>query len=92
MSLPYLSKPYLSNPNLLYPYLLNPSLNPAQSKPDLSSPGQTILHCHIHIIPRRKGDVIEPQGGESFFRITYAISPPIIPNKIDITYQILGDK
>ena len=25
--------------------------------------GQTIMHCHIHIIPRRKGDVIEPQGG-----------------------------
>jgi diadenosine tetraphosphate (Ap4A) HIT family hydrolase len=25
--------------------------------------GQTIMHCHIHIIPRRKGDVPEPQGG-----------------------------
>ena len=25
--------------------------------------GQSILHCHIHIIPRRKGDVENPQGG-----------------------------
>ena len=25
--------------------------------------GQTIMHCHIHLIPRREGDVIEPQGG-----------------------------
>jgi diadenosine tetraphosphate (Ap4A) HIT family hydrolase len=25
--------------------------------------GQTVLHCHIHLIPRRKGDVIDPRGG-----------------------------
>ncbi len=25
--------------------------------------GQTIFHCHIHLIPRRKGDVKEPRGG-----------------------------
>ena len=25
--------------------------------------GQTIMHCHIHVIPRRKGDVENPQGG-----------------------------
>lgn len=25
--------------------------------------GQTILHCHIHIIPRYKGDVENPRGG-----------------------------
>lgn len=25
--------------------------------------GQTIPHCHIHIIPRYKGDVVEPRGG-----------------------------
>ena len=25
--------------------------------------GQTILHCHIHIIPRRVGDVGNPRGG-----------------------------
>ena len=25
--------------------------------------GQTIFHCHIHLIPRRKGDVEEPRGG-----------------------------
>ena len=25
--------------------------------------GQSILHCHIHLIPRRNGDVQNPQGG-----------------------------
>ena len=25
--------------------------------------GQSILHCHIHLIPRRAGDVENPQGG-----------------------------
>lgn len=25
--------------------------------------GQTIFHCHIHLIPRRKGDVDNPRGG-----------------------------
>ena len=25
--------------------------------------GQSILHCHIHLIPRREGDVDNPQGG-----------------------------
>ena len=25
--------------------------------------GQSILHCHFHLIPRRSGDVENPQGG-----------------------------
>ena len=25
--------------------------------------GQTVFHCHIHLIPRRKGDVENPRGG-----------------------------
>tara|TARA_B100000674_G_scaffold94628_1_gene67180 strand:+ start:537 stop:938 length:402 start_codon:yes stop_codon:yes gene_type:complete len=25
--------------------------------------GQSIFHCHIHLIPRREGDVDNPQGG-----------------------------
>ena len=25
--------------------------------------GQSIFHCHIHLIPRRVGDVKNPQGG-----------------------------
>jgi diadenosine tetraphosphate (Ap4A) HIT family hydrolase len=25
--------------------------------------GQSIMHCHIHLIPRRNGDVKNPQGG-----------------------------
>jgi diadenosine tetraphosphate (Ap4A) HIT family hydrolase len=25
--------------------------------------GQTVGHCHIHLIPRRKGDVAQPRGG-----------------------------
>ena len=24
--------------------------------------GQTVMHCHIHLIPRRKGDVADPRG------------------------------
>ena len=27
------------------------------------SAGQTIFHCHIHLIPRRTGDVDNPRGG-----------------------------
>ena len=27
------------------------------------SSGQSIFHCHIHLIPRREGDVKNPQGG-----------------------------
>jgi diadenosine tetraphosphate (Ap4A) HIT family hydrolase len=25
--------------------------------------GQTIFHCHIHLIPRRNGDIENPRGG-----------------------------
>ena len=25
--------------------------------------GQTVMHLHIHLIPRRKGDVEDPRGG-----------------------------
>lgn len=25
--------------------------------------GQTIFHCHLHLIPRRRGDVPDPWGG-----------------------------
>ena len=25
--------------------------------------GQSIMHCHIHLIPRRNGDVEDPKGG-----------------------------
>jgi len=25
--------------------------------------GQTIFHCHVHLIPRRVGDVVNPRGG-----------------------------
>jgi ATP adenylyltransferase len=27
------------------------------------SAGQTVFHCHFHLIPRRDGDVIDPRGG-----------------------------
>ena len=27
------------------------------------SAGQTIFHCHIHLIPRRSGDMENPRGG-----------------------------
>jgi diadenosine tetraphosphate (Ap4A) HIT family hydrolase len=25
--------------------------------------GQTVFHCHVHLIPRRRGDVEDPRGG-----------------------------
>lgn len=25
--------------------------------------GQTVFHCHLHLIPRREGDVQNPRGG-----------------------------
>ncbi len=25
--------------------------------------GQTVFHCHVHLIPRRKNDVLDPRGG-----------------------------
>lgn len=25
--------------------------------------GQTVMHCHLHVIPRRDGDVEDPRGG-----------------------------
>ena len=25
--------------------------------------GQTVMHCHIHLVPRRKGDMADPAGG-----------------------------
>ena len=27
------------------------------------SAGQTIFHCHTHLIPRRDGDCVDPKGG-----------------------------
>ena len=27
------------------------------------SAGQTIFHCHFHLIPRRSGDIDDPRGG-----------------------------
>lgn len=25
--------------------------------------GQSVFHCHVHLIPRRRGDVVNPKGG-----------------------------
>ena len=25
--------------------------------------GQTVMQCHVHLIPRRKGDIDDPRGG-----------------------------
>ena len=28
-----------------------------------ASAGQTVFHVHVHLIPRREGDVVDPRGG-----------------------------
>jgi len=30
---------------------------------DGSDAGQTVMHCHVHLIPRRSGDMSDPRGG-----------------------------
>ncbi len=35
--------------------------------------GQTVMHCHFHLFPRRKGDVKNPRGGIRNFKT------PIVP-------------
>ncbi len=30
---------------------------------DGNDAGQTVMHCHVHLIPRRKGDMEDPRGG-----------------------------
>src|SRR6516225_4218239 len=30
---------------------------------DGAAAGQTVMHAHVHIIPRRRGDVVDPRGG-----------------------------
>ncbi len=30
---------------------------------DGTSAGQTVMHAHVHVIPRRNGDVVDPRGG-----------------------------
>ncbi len=30
---------------------------------DGAAAGQTVMHLHIHLIPRRKGDTPDPRGG-----------------------------
>ena len=35
--------------------------------------GQTIFHCHVHLIPRRPGDLANPRGGVR----------AVIPGKVD---------
>ena len=30
---------------------------------DGEAAGQTVAHAHVHVIPRRRGDVPDPRGG-----------------------------
>lgn len=42
-----------------------------------ASAGQTIFHCHIHLIPRRDGDTHTPRGGVR----------GVIPDKMDYPFS-----
>lgn len=35
---------------------------------DGEAAGQTIAHAHVHVIPRREGDVEDPRGGIRWVR------------------------
>lgn len=39
--------------------------------------GQTIMHAHVHVIPRREGDVENPRGG------VRNLVPPVVPYSED---------
>jgi ATP adenylyltransferase len=43
--------------------------------------GQTIMHCHIHLIPRRSGDNPNPRGGVR----------AVIPGRADYTAEGDGE-
>lgn len=38
------------------------NFNPIAIKLELTA-GQTVFNCHVHLIPRYKGDVENPRGG-----------------------------
>ena len=40
-----------------HPYVYNVCININEAA------GQSVFHCHMHIIPRYKGDVPNPKGG-----------------------------
>ena len=42
--------------------------------------GQSIMHCHIHLIPRRKGDVKDPEVSSNPLTI---IKPRIIERALE---------
>jgi|GEM_PF-6528196 len=48
---------FLLNNNQFNPYSFNIGINVNEEA------GQTVFHCHIHIIPRYKYDVKNPRGG-----------------------------
>jgi diadenosine tetraphosphate (Ap4A) HIT family hydrolase len=41
----------------LQPHGFNVAVNDGQAA------GQTVMHAHVHVIPRRTGDVADPRGG-----------------------------
>lgn len=52
--------------NILKDYILNADKTVEGFNIGINSgkaAGQTIAHCHVHLIPRRHGDVANPRGG-----------------------------
>ena len=55
-----------------------------------SAAGQTVMHCHIHLIPRRSGDGANPRGGvRAVIAARPIIQGMVEPDGLEKTYQTL---
>ena len=48
---------------MLFHPRLRAGLAPRPRRAVLAAAGQTVPHLHVHVIPRRVGDVDDPRGG-----------------------------
>ena len=52
--------------------------------------GQTVFHCHVHLIPRRKGDVENPRGGvRGAFQRSRCTKPDLV-KALETVFRLSG--